>query len=1026
MRLLEAWFARRTTVGAALCMIAVLVAASLHSVQLGPSRTAGSAVFSVSIQYFGVDPEAMERRITIPLEDAVSALPGISRLRCISEYGKSTVEVTLSPSVAADSFYLALRDAVNALHASLPAATQRPEILCTSSRDRPFYVAAVTLAGATLDQTREYVDAEVKPAVEQVEGVGEVEVGGGSPREVRLAVDQSRAAAKGLSLPAIASVLQEAYLLRPVGRLRTEGLDIPVILQGRLASPQALASLPVHLHGSQVARLDAIADARYGVREPDTVSRIDGERRITLYIKASGSANLVAVSAAIRARLMGLTSQRVSFETIYDLGSEITRSISEVLRSLAIAAGVVSLFVALALRPLRNAVLLALLLPSVVLITAAILAALAVGIDQNVLAGVAVGVGLVVDPGIVVASALAGVSQDHPRGATPTVVGELISPLAASTATTSIVLVPLFFLGRSTDGLSGAACAIVVMLLSSLALAVLFLPVFAGRERHSFACGPFGTLAKGPPKRRAAPACARLVAPLPPRSQRRAYRSSLRALDRIVIWAALHSGAVLAGSAALCALGLFAAARMDLLLAEPADGRSVYAHLEFPSGTALEATDRRSTALAQHIRGVGGVSHVETIARRESAGMTVALDGSDAAAERVRSELTAHGSESGAFVYLPESSDGSGQSIEVSLLGPDDPTLRTTAARVAGALRREPWVSQVVLNYKEGPPAYLFAVDHQALSNFCLNTDDVAEALRWGIHGPVALKWLESGAREIDLRVLGRSVERSSLHAIEGTTILGRKGRTVPLSELGGFLLTQPPSHIYREGRQRAVSFTVHTTLQGTGVLLSKIESFLQLVSLPTGYAFRMDRQVYEHLDRLRTLGLLLTAALGLIFITLAAHMESLSSPLLVMSIVPVSLSVPVTLLWISGAGIDVPVIVSLIIMSGIVVNNAILILDRALARCEGLGSFSSREVLRSIRFAVRRRSRALFLTSATTVLGVLPFLLGGTSGPALFRPLAIVLFYGTLASVFATFLVVPAVGARAPVFARRYPRIRG
>ena len=999
MTLTEVWFARRTTVGAALCVIAVLVAASVRSVQLGPSQTAGAALFSISIEHFGVDPEAMERRITIPLEDAISTLPGISRLRSVSEYGKSTVEVTLAPSAAPDTFYLSLRDAVNSLYASLPPAAQRPEILSTSSRDRPCYVAAVRVEGATLDETREYVEAELKPALERIEGIGEVEVGGGSAREVRLAVDQRRAAAAGLALPEIASALQEAYLLRPVGRLREEASEIPIILAGRIESLRALASLPICLRGSQIVRLDAFADASYGGREPDSVGRIDGERRVTLHVKASGSANLVAVSAAIRARLSGFGAHRLSFETVYDLGSEIARSIEEVLRSLAIAAGVVSLFVALALRPLRNAALLALLLPSVVLVAAAILSAFGVGIDQNVLAGVAVGVGLVVDPGIVVVSALAGVAPSRPRGGVGSVIGEVASPLAASTATTLIVLVPLFFLGRSTSGLREVACALAIMLLTSLVLSLFVLPVFAARAVE-------------------------LPAPWPPS---RALRRWRRALDRAVAWAAARGRAVLAGSAVLCALGALAASRMDLALAAPADAHSVYAHLEFRSGTAIETIDGRTTALARQILQAKGASHVETIARRESAGMTVALDGSDGAGERVRKALAAHGSEvRDAFVYLPEGVSGRSQSVEVSLLGPDDATLRSVAERVAATLRSEPWVSQVVLNFKEGPPTYVFAVDHQALSDHSLTTVDVAQALRWGIYGPVALKWLEPDSREIDLRVQGRPVERASLGAIEGTAIVDPRGRTVPLGGLGGFLLTQPPSHLYREGRQQAVHLTVHTTLRGTGALLSKLEGFLRALPLPDGYAFRLDREVYDRLNRLRTLGLLLAGALVLTFLTLAVQMESLSSPLLVMSIVPVSLSVPVTLLWISGAAIDVPVIVSLIIMSGIVVNNSILVLDRALARCGGLDSFSRREVERSIRFAIRRRSAPLLLTSATTLLGVLPFLFGGSSGPALFRPLAVVLFYGTLASVLATFLVVPAVAARAPVFARRFPRIRG
>ena len=133
----------------------------------------------------------------------------------------------------------------------------------------------------------------------------------------------------------------------------------------------------------------------------------------------------------------------------------------------------------------------------------------------------------------------------------------------------------------------------------------------------------------------------------------------------------------------------------------------------------------------------------------------------------------------------------------------------------------------------------------------------------------------------------------------------------------------------------------------------------------------------------------------------------------------------PVAFLWLIHVSIDVSVIVSLIIMTGIIVNNAILVLDRTLRRCGRLGTWNVAEVRRSLRYAVRTRTRALFLTSATTVLGVVPFLFGESAGSTLFRPLALVVLWGTIVSVCATFLVLPAVIAAAPVFARRFPAVR-
>jgi multidrug efflux pump subunit AcrB len=475
----------------------------------------------------------------------------------------------------------------------------------------------------------------------------------------------------------------------------------------------------------------------------------------------------------------------------------------------------------------------------------------------------------------------------------------------------------------------------------------------------------------------------------------------------------------------VCIAGVFAVPHMGLELGAPPDPSSVYAHIEFESGTPIEDIDRRTAELTQGVIGLPGVRHVETNARRESSDMTVTLDGRDGADERVRSVLTAGARNlPHAFLYLPSGPHGSGQAIEVSLMGPENLLLRSLAERTARALRGEPWVDQVVLNFKEGPPTYVFSVNHEDLSYYGLNTSEIARALRWSMYGPVVLKWFEPGSRQVDLRVRAEHTKAVDLDTIRSTGITGSTGRVVAVAQLGRFILTRPPSRIYRNDRRRAVYFTLHTPLHDTRAAVTYLQSFLRNNSLPFGYAFRIDRRIFDRLRRSQTLSILLFGAMVLVFVTLAVQTESLSSPLLVMSIVPFSLAVPIALLWARGSGLDVPVLVSLIIVSGMVVNNAILVVDTVQSRLAAVGGCGKQEIVRSMRYAVRRRTRALLLTSGTVVLGMFPFLFGTAANSELFRPLAYVLVWGTAASVAATFLVLPAVAAAAPVFVRRFPRI--
>jgi multidrug efflux pump subunit AcrB len=1011
MSLLETWFRRKATIVSVLLILLVLAAVSLRSLQFGPSRAVGAAVFSVSIDYFGVDAEEIERQVTIPLEDAIAGLSGMQRLRSTSEYGKSVVEVTLSPSTAPDAFFLALRDAVNTLHATLPKAVQRPEIRSAANDQRPFFIATVSMPGASLDETRDFVDISVKPALERLDGVGELEVGGGSQREVHVVVDQARASAARLSFDALAAAIQAQSLSRPIGRLRTDRTNIPVILNGRLETLRQLADLSLGLGDGGFIRLGGIAEILYAGREQDTISRIDQEQRVTLSLKSSGTANIVALSGAVRRRITELSSPRASFEVMYDLGADIAASINDVLRSLAASMAIVAFFVGVVLRPPRNAILLAAFLPLVVLAAAAILSALGMSVDNNILAGIGVGIGMIADPAIIVLSALVAPAGRDPAASTGQAIRELLSPLIASTAAILIVLVPLLSMGRSVSGLSEVSYALALMLIISLSLAVFILPAFAARRGRT-------------PDSSAKPGSRYSL--IHPRARRLLARRVRRLLDGIVLWAGAHSLAILGGTAVVCGLGIFAAFRMDLVLSPAPDPRSIFAHIEFRSGTTIEAIDRRTTELARAIRGMPGVQHVETIARRESSQLAVTTGGRASDAAAVRAALSRQGlAMTDAFVYLPEGAGSPEQALEVSLVGPDNAALRAAARHAAEVLQRAPWVSQVVLNFKEGPPAYELVVDHDLVSSHGLSTAAVASTLRWSMYGPVALKWMEPDSREIDLRIRSPADQRADLSSILRTVILCPDGKAVPVSGLGTFQEAQPPSRIFRADRQRAVSLTVHSGLRDTRAVLRNLESLLASIPLPAGYALRTDNLIDDRLRQFQTLASLLLGALVLVYITLAAQMESLSSPLMVMSIVPVSLSIPLAFLWVIRAGISVPVIVALIIMSGIIVNNAILVTDRTLARCAARKCWTAGEVLRSLRYAVRRRTRALLLTSTTTILGVTPFLFGAASGSELLRSLAIVVLWGTVASVAATFLVLPAVVAAAPVFARRFPPAR-
>jgi len=318
------------------------------------------------------------------------------------------------------------------------------------------------------------------------------------------------------------------------------------------------------------------------------------------------------------------------------------------------------------------------------------------------------------------------------------------------------------------------------------------------------------------------------------------------------------------------------------------------------------------------------------------------------------------------FVYIPESSATQERKIQVAILGEDNAKLRELAKHTASVLDTEVWTSQVVLHFKEGPPAWILTVDQAKSFNAGLTTSDIANFLRWALHGPVAQKWIENN-REMDLRVMSEREQVSSLDAIRRLAIPLQQGNLVYVNQLGEFAEREQDTRIYRKNRQRAVFFTVHTESLDLERAIDTLWKTLGTINLPPGYGFDLDRAVLRLSEQMSTLWLVL--ALLLIFMVLASEAESLLSPLLVCSIVPLSLSFPLIALYVSGQSLTTPVLIGLTILACIVVNNSILISDQIR---ESMGKL--RYTRANIRFplilAIRKRMRPLLFTSVTTILG--------------------------------------------------------
>jgi multidrug efflux pump subunit AcrB len=925
--------------------VAAVIVALLPSAEWGQAPDGSQARWDVIVEHFGIDADEIERSVTVPLESEMARLPGIAALRSVSKFGKSRVTAELAGDVDRGAFFLALSDAVDRVEADLPPSSQKPRIV-SSGGPAPSFIVALDRLGRPGD-FRDWLERTVKPSLERRTGVGEVEVGGGRTQEVHVVVDEDRTAAAGASLDDVARALQTQDVLLPAGTWRGTA-DRAVSLRGRLPDLSAMAAVPVPLKTGTVP-LGNLARVSYAEREPESMSRLDGEERAVLMAHAAGTANLIAFSRQMRAAVTELEAQGISAKIILDEGRVLESALRETLVALIEGLAAVLAVLPLILPSWRMFAGLA-VVPLSLVATVAVLGLAGIPVDSFVLAGFTAGFGTVLDFALLVCR-------------TPnTRLQPLLSALLSALVTTLLFLAPLAFLDFVWPGIRTLVVAAGLLLVVSFALTALFVPVLRGA----------GDEVSRPARWRS-----RLV--------KRFGSIARRSVQAVLAFSTRRASVVTALSAGLT-LAAAAAVIPGVRLESGPDSPELSVHVEYESGSSLDSVDTRTVDLVARIRQIAGVQSVQSVARPGSADLTV-VRSSQAQPELPEAVVAAGRGVPGAFVYIPQPRSGM-VSVAIHISGDDSVLLRTLAKRAAGALS-DAGVGQPVLNFKDPPRRLAVVFDPVKLDQAGLSAAQAATSLRWSLWGPVAVKWVTD--RERDLRVMGvgAGLTRESLMAIplKGTQSVVRLGLVASLSEEDG------GAKIYHENRQRTVSLTVQTRAAPAHSIVSSIDGALRAVAWPSGYAFRVDPRLAEEENHFVLAGGALCLSLVLIGLLFAARTQRLGVPALILAMVPVALAFPVLAMALLG-GLTMPAVLALVLSGGTVVNNAVLITDAA---SSGLDA----------RRAVRRRLPSLAITNLAALLGAVPLALAGQGG--LSTVLALVVSGTAVGSFLTTLTTIPA-----------------
>jgi HAE1 family hydrophobic/amphiphilic exporter-1 len=962
---------------------------------------------TVRVSYPNVGPEEIEQIITDRIENEVAGLPNLERVTSESEEGSSRVRLEFARGTNVDEAANDLRAALDRLRDELPVEAEPPQIF-KLDLDRIEVVSIAATATRDLEELTRLLEKDVTRRFEQIPGVGAIELRGGIHRQIRVDLDRDRLAAAGLGALDVQRALAADNVNLPGGNVKSGFADLYVRGLGEYRTVEAVGETVVGRRGGAPVRVRDLATVRDAYEDVRYLAEINGVPSVSLGIQKQSGANTVTVAEAVRREVERFNAERDDIHlTVFSDQSEFIRqSIDNVRRSALWGALFAVVVLYLFLRRGATTAIVALAIPISIVSTFGLLWFAGLTLNQMTFGGLALGVGLIVDNAIVVLESIVRKREEEGLPAAEAAhlgTRDVAGAIVASTLTTCVIFLPVVF-SRTTSGALFQALALVVVfaLACSLLVALTLVPMLAAR------------LGGAPPAgRRGAGSFARLE---------RWYGGRLRAALR-------HRGRVFAGAGLLLLVALLLWPLIPVELAPQTDADEIDVEIEMAPGTNIAVVRAYVDELEALVREVlppevvelvstevrGGDAEVELKLvpqhRRSMSGAEVADLLRAAVGGRIPGAEVEVDAQPGLWILRRLFSSGGGDdAVEIELRGWDLAQGDEVAAEVRRRVESVPGLTDVRVSRREGQPEENLVFDRARIAELGLAVEEVARTLQANLGGVEAGRFRDGGD-EHPIVVRLRPEDRLNAEDLDHVTLRTPAGAVVSLATLVDARRGHGPVAVERVDGQR-VTYVTASLESGValGEAVERIRERLGDLALPEGFSLLYGGEYREQLEARADFTVAIVMALALVYMLMAAQFERFLDPLIVMLAVPMALVGVVPTLLLTGTTLNLQSVMGLVMLIGIVVNNAIVFVDciNLLRRERHLGAADA------VVEAGRLRLRPILMTTLTTVLGLSPLTLGLGAGAEIQAALARVVVGGLLASTLVTLVLIPVAYASA------------
>lgn len=997
-----------------------LYSLSMLPIEMMPEMEMNYALVYTS--YSNAGSSEVESLVTKTIEGAISSVSGIDTVQSQSSEGTSIVMAAFASGTDMDKAVTNMEDNIDLIEDYLPENADEPMVMKLDTSMMPSAMMSISYEGYDLIQTKQFVEDNLQSQLESVDGVASISIAGARDRIIEIEVDPEKLYGYNMNVSSIASAIAAQNLNMPAGSTEGMNKNMAVRALGKFTSVKDIENVPLNTSTGQIIYLKDVANVEDTYSDYSNYARLNGENAISITVTAESDANTVDVVNGIIDSLEKVKAKNPKFT--YNMTMEQASFIEDAISSVAsnaISGALLAIIVLLLfLGNIKTSLVIGVTMPVSVITT--FIGMYFSGMSLNVvsLGGLALGVGMLVDNAVVVIENIymrkAKLKEDAETSAIKGA-GQMFSPVIASVLTTCIVYVPILFIDNMVSVMfKQLAFSIIFSQLASLLVTFLIIPMFTSKMKDG---------------EKRTEKLAFLVIPFE-KMMNFLYGKYKTALKKIL----KYPKKTLAIVMAVFILSLAVLGMQGMTLMPSTDEGTVTVSLKMPQGTKAEDTNKLSIKVENIIKehqdvetifsnvGSSGAMSAITGSGSNSSSITVTLRESrtkttDDIAQEIRELLKdIAGAEVSVATSNSAMSGMSSDEVSFEFTGNDDEQLEEFVKSAEDILSTVNGVTETETSLSDTKSEARIKIDSARAANYGFNTATLSGLVQSVLDSTTASRYTENGS-EYDIIITYPDEYVKNYNELGNLQIKSPMGMWVSLSDVADVVVEQGYTTLTRVDQKRVVTLTGKLYGVNMGEAKAGFEKLLDEKGIPEGISLNTSGTYEIMMEAMSSLLIAILLGILLMYFVMAAQFENLKQPLIILFTIPLCMIGVVLALVVTGSPLSVVGCIGILMLTGIIVNNAIVLIDYANTLRKEQPDMAIDDIMIESGIA---RMRPILMTSLTSVLGFLPMAMSSSGGAAMMQPLAIVLIGGLLVGTLLTLFVIPVVYK---IFETRRKRVR-